>query len=128
MLPKQGLFLLLHHQAHNLAQENKVGEWAVIGPNTMGRLLREEVEVPVRQGLQAVSPHVAVDNLPYDAEAVVVHFPEHRVLQPVPSRRCVAGALKDAVQTRGCRRRQAQWVRRCDPPRDVPNVRRRQLP
>ena len=128
MLPKLGLFLLLHHQAHNLTQENKVSEWAVIGPNTMQRLLREEVEVPLPQGLQALPPHVAVDDLAYDGEAVVVHFSQHPILQPVPSRRRVATALENAAQMRGCRRGQAQRLWRCDPPCDAPNVCRRQLP
>ena len=106
MPPKPGLLLFLYHHTHHLAQKDKVGERAVVGPNAMGRFLREEVEVPVRKGLQAFPPHVAVDDLAYNGEAFVVHLPQHPVLQLVASRRCVAGALEYAAEAGDCSRGQ----------------------
>ena len=48
----------------------------------MGRPLWGEVELRVRKGLQMFTRHVAGDDLAHDVEALVVHFPQHPVLQP----------------------------------------------
>ena len=80
----------------------------------------------MREGLQAFPPHVAVDDLAYNGETVVVHLPQHPVLQLVASR--VAGALEYAAEVGDRSRGQPQRLCGRDPTREGPDVPRRQFP
>ena len=82
----------------------------------------------MREGLQASPPHVAVDDLAYNGETVVVHLPQHPVLQLVASRSRVAGALEYAAEVGDRSRGQPQRPCGRDPTREGPDVPRRQLP
>ena len=99
-----------------------------LAPMPWGGFLGRRWRSPCERASRRSPPHVAVDDLTHDGETVVVHLPQHPVLQLVSCRRRVSSALEYAAEVGDRRRGQTQWLCWRDPPREGPDVPRRHLP